>query len=137
LIILLALALYYGIIERIWYSSLAPATAIERIYKNLYRTGRPLTGIQNHSETANEFANRLIQRLNEYRSTSRVKGLFVVPHSEIAELTGMYNAVLFRDVSTRKDDFDHAWKTWKRIRWALWRARMITSSQRSRRRKKQ
>ncbi|HLF72819.1 MAG TPA: transglutaminase domain-containing protein, partial [Anaerolineales bacterium] len=50
-IILLSLLLYFTWIERWLYMRLAPATAVEKMYHQLYRLGRPLAGERTQAET--------------------------------------------------------------------------------------
>ena len=128
--LLLAILLYFTVIEPWWYRRLSPAIAIERLYRKLYRAGRPLILERAFSETAGEFAERMINELNNKFSTSRFKFLYANAHAEINDLTSLYHTVLFRDIHLKKQDFHKAWNSWKRIRWRLWFARAILSLRR-------
>jgi transglutaminase-like putative cysteine protease len=126
IILLFAFLLYFTVIEPWWYRQLSPSIAIERIYQNFYRTGRPLMGERTYSETAREFAERMTNKLNDKFSTSRFKFLYVNTHHEITNLTNLYHAVLFRNIDIPKNDFQVAWNSWKRIRLRLWFARLTS-----------
>jgi hypothetical protein len=128
IILLFAFILYFTVIEPWWYlRRLAPAIAIERIYRKFYRAGRPLRGKRISSETAHEFAARIISMLKDTDSTSRLRVLSANTHNEIHNLTSLYHTALFRDIQIQKKDSQVAWKLWKQIRWQLWFARAILS----------
>jgi transglutaminase-like putative cysteine protease len=126
--LLLVLLLYFTVIEPWWYlRRLSPTIAIERMYRKFYRAGRPLTEERLSSETAHEFAERIINLLSQKFSTSRFKFLYANTRNEVTDLTGLYHIALFRDIQIQKKDSHIAWKLWKRLRWQLWFARMKMS----------
>jgi len=125
--LLFVFLLYFTVIEPWWYlRRLSPAIAIERIYRKFYRAGHPLTGERIHSETAREFAERMLNALHNKFSTSRLKFLYANTQNEINDLTSLYHTALFRDVHIQKKDSHVAWKLWKHIRWQLWFARLTS-----------
>ena len=126
-ITLFGFILYFSVIEPWWYRRLSPALAIERMYQRFYRTGRPLLGKRTGSETAREFAERMINMLNDKFSASRVSPLYANTHHEIVDLTNLYHTVLFRNIHIHKSDFQIAWNAWRHIRWRLWFARTTMS----------
>lgn len=125
LALLIVTILYFTLIERWWYLRLAPAAAVERIYRRVYRAGRPLAGARTHAETAHEFAEKLIHALNRKRSRARFKKMYVDSQNEISELTNTYHSALFRQTAIRKQDSQRAWKLWSKLRWQLWFARVV------------
>lgn len=127
LFLLFAFLLYFSVIEPWWYRRLPPPLAIERLYRKFYRAGRPLMGERIYSETAREFAERMIQKLSDRFSISRFKFLYADTNHEVLNLTNLYHMVLFRDVHIHKEDFHSAWNAWRHIRLRLWFARMIMS----------
>ena len=120
MILLFAFLLYFSVIEPWWYRRLSPSIAIERLYRKFYRAGRPLMSERTYSETAREFAERMIDKMNNKFATSRFKFLYTNTHNEIINLTNLYHAVLFRDIHVHKKDFRIAWNAWRHIRWRLW-----------------
>ena len=126
LIVFVFSLLYFTVFERWWYLRLAPAIAIDLIYHRFYRAGRPLTGIRIPAETSNEFVERLKHRLHEESKTSWFKNLFMKLPDAINQLTSLYHSALFRDQQMQKQDARAALRTWKKLRWQLWAARLVT-----------
>jgi hypothetical protein len=122
--ILMALILYYTWIERWRYLRLAPATAIENIYRKLYRFGRPLAGERAKAETAYEFMQKLVHRLDTISQRSRFAKLFRSAQHDIELLTELYQATLFAHTNIQKQDTRKAVNTWKRLRLRLLMARI-------------
>ena len=69
---------------------------------------------------------RLKHRLNEESRISRFKNLFDRLPEEIDSLTDIYHTTLFRDQQIQKGDSRSALQTWKKLRWQLLLARLIT-----------
>ncbi|HSL45260.1 MAG TPA: transglutaminase-like domain-containing protein [Anaerolineales bacterium] len=130
-IVLLILILYLTLIERWLYMRLAPATALEKIYRRLYRLGRPLAGERTKAETANEFMQKLVNNLDGIKQYSRFKKLFVRAEDEIELLTGMYQETLFSDNKIQKHHVRKALKTWKGLRLRLLFTRMYVAVRRA------
>ncbi|MEO7841196.1 MAG: hypothetical protein ABIU06_17785, partial [Anaerolineales bacterium] len=122
-ILLLALG-YFVFIERWLYMRLAPAATIERIYQNLYRLGRPLAGKHRQAETAHEFTDRLIHKIEETKIRSGLAKLFASTQNDINQLTNIYYASLFSQHQTEKTDAIKAFKTWKHLRLRIIIARL-------------
>ena len=124
-IILVALIIYFAFIERWLYMRLVPADAVERIYRRLYRLGRPLAGEHIKAETASEFMRKLISSIDEIRKRSRVKNVLAPAPREIEGLTDLYQDSLFADQTIDKEDARSALRTWKNLRLRLLLARLI------------
>jgi transglutaminase-like putative cysteine protease len=123
-IIFLFLFLYYVIIERWHYLRLAPALAIEKIYRKLYRQGRSLAGERTKAETANEFMQKLLSKLDSVRKGSALKKSMFSAQNDIKLLTNLYQATLFSQSNIQKNDTRKALKAWKHLRLRLLIARM-------------
>ena len=115
---------YFIFIERWLFLRLVPAAAIERIYQTLYVLGRPLAGKRIQAETAQEFTDRLIHKIEETKKRSRLANLFSNSENDIELLTNIYYASLFSRHQTEKADAIRALKTWKRLRIRIIIARM-------------
>ncbi|MDQ3007144.1 MAG: DUF3488 and transglutaminase-like domain-containing protein, partial [Chloroflexota bacterium] len=115
---------YFVFIERWLYMRLAPATAIERIYQNLYRLGRPLAGKHRQAETAYEFTDRIIHEIEETKKRSGLAKLFASTQNDVELLTNIYYASLFSQHQTEKMDAIKAFKTWKHLRLRIIIARL-------------
>ena len=126
-LILLGLILYYTVVERWRYMRLAPAAAIEQIYRRLYRSGRPLAGERTKAETAYEFMQKLIDKINGIRAHSRLSKVFRNTQPDIEALTDLYQDMLFADNNIEKQGIRKAVNTWKRLRWRLLLARISSS----------
>ena len=123
-IIFLFLFLYYVIIERWQYLRLAPALAIEKIYRKLYRQGRSLAGERTKAETPNEFMQKLISKLDSVRQGSALKKSMLSAQNDIELLTDLYQGTLFRQNNVQKEDTKKALRMWKHLRVRLLIARM-------------
>jgi transglutaminase-like putative cysteine protease len=115
---------YFIFIERWLYMRLAPAAAIERIYQKLYELGRPLAGKYTQAETAYEFTERLIHRIEETKKRTRFAKFFANTQSDIERLTNIYYASLFSQYQSKKNDALTAFNTWKHLRPRLMIARL-------------
>jgi transglutaminase-like putative cysteine protease len=125
LVIVLVSILYLALIEPWWYlRRLAPATAIEKIYQKLYRLGRSLAGERTKAETANEFMQKLIYKMDQIKEGSRFTNLFFSAKQDIALLTDLYQDTLFTHNSIQRQDARAALNTWRRLRVRLWIARI-------------
>jgi transglutaminase-like putative cysteine protease len=123
-IVLFALLLYFAWIERWLYMRLAPATAVEKIYRRLYRLGRPLAGERTKAETAHEFMEKLVRKVNEVKKYPRFRNFFSSAQGDIETLTDMYQDTLFSDSAIGKGDSRTALNIWKHLRRRLLVARM-------------
>jgi hypothetical protein len=115
---------YFTLIERWWYLRLPPATAITRIYRRLYRLGRPLAGERTRAETAYEFMQKLVSGIERAKEHSRFTKLFSNARQDVELLTAMYQNTLFRRADVHKTEARKALNTWKRLRRRLWMARV-------------
>ena len=100
------------------------ATAIERMYQRLYRLGRPLAGERTHAETAHEFMQKLNDKLDEIETVSKWRGIYVTAQRDIRLLTNTYQASLFKEYQTNRNDVKLAFQTWRHLRWRLTYARL-------------
>jgi hypothetical protein len=112
------------IIERWQYMGLAPALAIEKIYRKLYRQGRSLAGERTRAETAHEFMQKLISKMDAIRKSSVSKKSMLRAQNNIELLTDLYQATLFRQSHMQKSDIEKALKAWKQLRLRLLITRM-------------
>ena len=123
---LLVVALvYFTLVERWLVLRLSPALAIESLTRRMYRYGRPLAGGYRRAETAQEFLDKLSQRLTELGGHPRFAKTMTHAQSEAQTLTGLYQSALFRRSSAQKKDAQEAWKIWKRLRRRLLFARAL------------
>ena len=123
-IILFVFVLYFTLIERWWYLRLAPATAIEKIYRRLYRMGRPLAGERTRAETAYEFMHKLASTINRFGERSHLRTLSLSTQRDIELLTDMYQDTLFSDNNIQRQHARQALSTWKHLRLRLMLARL-------------
>ena len=122
-ILLLGLLFYFTWMERWMYLRLAPAAAIERIYRRLYHMGRPLASERTKAETAYEFMKKLIYRIDAFRERSRYTNYLSRGPHEIEYLTDVYQNSLFADHRFGRHDVMTALQTWKHLRLRLLLAR--------------
>lgn len=124
-VILVVFILYFVWIERWLYMRLTPATALERIYRRLYRLARPLAGQRTKAETIHEFQQKVFHQIDAMKGYSRFRKLLSQTQSDMEMLTAMYQGTLFRDHKIEKKDVRQAFHTWKHLRSRLWIARLI------------
>jgi transglutaminase-like putative cysteine protease len=122
--ILISFLLYYSVIEGWRYLRLAPALAIEKIYRKLYRQGRSLAGERTRAETAREFKLKLVDRMDTTGKKTIIKRLLSRARGDVELLTDLYQATLFSQNNIQKSDVRKALRTWRRLRWRLLMARM-------------
>ena len=120
---LLGLLFYFTWMERWMYLRLAPAAAIERIYRRLYHMGRPLASERTKAETAYEFMKKLIYRIDAFRERSRYTNYLSRGPHEIEYLTDVYQNSLFAEHRFGRHDVMTALQTWKHLRLRLLLAR--------------
>ncbi|HET9590754.1 MAG TPA: transglutaminase-like domain-containing protein [Anaerolineales bacterium] len=118
---------YFTFLEGWWLMRLAPEAAIERIYRRLYRLGRPLAGDRARAETAYEFMRKLVSRIDNLGNNSRFTNLFSSVRRDIEMLTALYQDSLFSNSHVEKNDSRKAWIAWRHARLWLWVARLIDS----------
>jgi len=125
--LLLLFFVYFTLIERWLYLRLAPAIAIERIYRRLYRHGRTLAGERARAETAYEFEKLLIAKIEaiKARSRARLARVFSRAQQDIELLTELYQSSLFTETHTEKNHARLALNTWKHLRLRLIMATVI------------
>ena len=123
-IIFITFLLYYSVIEGWRYLRLAPALAIEKIYRKLYRQGRSLAGERTRAETAREFKLKLVDRMDTTGKKTIIKRLLFRARNDVELLTDLYQATLFSQNNIQKSDVKKALRTWKHLRWRLLMARM-------------
>ncbi len=116
--------LYFAWIERWLYLRLSPAAAVEKIYRRLYRVGRPLAGGRTNAETAYEYMQKLINAIQTIRERSRFTTYLSKASQDIQFLTDIYQAALFAHHTLNKDDIRTTLNTWKRLRVLLYLARV-------------
>jgi transglutaminase-like putative cysteine protease len=108
--------LYFLIFERMLFLSLTPQTAIEILYRRVYRIGRPLAGEYNRSETAFEFMEKLIRTIQSIPSNAN---RWQQTQENIERLTSLYYSSLFSTYTTSKKDVRTAFHIWRQLRWSL------------------
>jgi transglutaminase-like putative cysteine protease len=131
-LILVLFLLYFILIEQWLYMRLAPALAIERVYRRLYRLGRPLAGERALAETAYEFMRKLLSEIDRMRQDSRFTKLFSSVQKDIELLTDLYQDTLFSHKELQKNDARIALKIWKHLRLRLMVARINVIARRLR-----
>lgn len=125
-IILSLFLLYFGFIEGWLYVRLAPAMAIERVYRRLYRLGRPLAGERAQAETAFEFMQKLLSKIDRLGRHSRFTKLFSSVQQDIELLTDLYHNTLFSRNELQKHDARMAFRTWRHLRLRLMLTRAMS-----------
>ena len=123
-LVLILFLLYFTLIEGWIYTRLAPAMAIEKVYRRLYRLGRPLAGERAKAETAYEFMQKLVTTVDALRGHSRFTKLFSRVRQDVELLTDLYQNTLFSRNELRKNDARIALNTWRHLRLRLLIARI-------------
>ena len=117
--------LYFTFLERWWYlRHLTPVTAIEKMYRRLYRLGRPLAGERTRAETAYEFMQKVVVRIDELRGHSPFPKFLLRAQNDIEVLTCLYQYTLFSHNEIQKQDARNALHAWRHLRMRLIFARI-------------
>jgi transglutaminase-like putative cysteine protease len=126
-IILFISFVYFVLLEPWLFLRLAPSATVEKIYRRLYRLGRPLAGQRTRAETAYEFKKKLAANIDALQKSSRFEKIFLRAESDLALLTAIYQETLFGHNVVQKHDARKAFHVWTRLRRRLWFARLIAS----------
>ena len=129
-ILFFALVLYFLWIEPWLYMRMPPATAVEKMYRQLYRLGRSLAGERTKAETAYEFMEKLNTQTNTIRERSRFTAYLFHIQRDVKSLTDVYQNSMFAPHIMSKNDVRTALNTWKQLRLRLLAARIHVSMQR-------
>jgi hypothetical protein len=113
---LILLFLYYAIFERLIFLNLKPLTAIEILYQRYYRAGRPLAGKYTRAETAHEFTDKLIHKIEDIYIQSKSKNFPRRIRISANQFTNIYQVSLFSNHVVDKRDTRIAFKLWRRLR---------------------
>jgi hypothetical protein len=119
--------LYFALIERWWYlRRLAPSTAITKLYRRLYRLGRPLAGERTRAETAHEYMQKLVDGIEALRVNegSRFAKFLSGTRQDVELLTDLYQDALFSHNRMQRNEARKALNTWKHLRLRLSIARI-------------
>jgi transglutaminase-like putative cysteine protease len=125
LVIPLGVVLYFTWMERWLYLRLAPATAVEKTYRRLYRLGRRLAGERTQAETAFEFMQKVIEKIDHIKARSRFTDYLLRAQQDVRLLTGLYQDTLFAQHRINRDDARTAFNTWRHLRLRLLVATII------------
>jgi len=115
LLVLILLFLYYAVLERIIFMTLKPQAAIEKLFQRYYRLGRPLAGELQRAETAYEFTNKLIFKLEDVYIDSN-SSLLINARTVLMQFTKIHQLSLFSNHNVNKDDIRLAFQYWKQLR---------------------
>lgn len=124
-VIPLGLVLYFAWMERWLYLRLAPATAVEKTYRRLYRLGRRLAGERTRAETAHEFMEKLIHKIDLIKARTRSSNYLLHAQQDIRLLTGLYQDTLFAQHAIDRSDARTAFNAWRHLRLRLMVAMII------------
>ena len=116
-LVILVVLVYFAILEPLMLARIAPAAAIENLYKRLYRSGRPLAGERVHAETAYEFTQKLIETIQSVNAKSTRASDEL--QKDMQHLTLIYQSSLFSNHTVAQQDVKMALMIWRRLRRAL------------------
>ena len=123
-VVLLLIVLYFAFFERMFFMSIAPLTAIEILYRRYYRSGRSLAGQWVRAETAYEFTNKLVRRLEEIRKDPTGRWTIKKLESDVNRLTNIYYSTLFSNHKVEKNEVRTALQIWRSLRMVLFKERL-------------
>jgi len=123
--ILFVTIIYFAFIERWLYLRLAPTLAIERIYQNFYRVGRPLAGKWEPAETSSEYLSKIMSTAITIKNQNRFVKLLDDLKVNASQLTVLYHSTLFAVHKTSSKDVRDAWKIWIRLRRQIYVTRFL------------
>jgi transglutaminase-like putative cysteine protease len=124
--LLTLVVVYYSFVERWLAMRLAPEAAIHLLYQRFYGMARPFAGAWTRAETSSEFLHKFIGRLAAWDRRASTAKLSAQMIANASALTEMYQASLFANRRTGRQDAARAWCVWKRLRVQLLRARLLS-----------
>jgi hypothetical protein len=98
---------------------------VEKTYRRLYRLGRRLAGERTRAETAHEFMEKLIQKIDHIKARSRSSNYLPHVQQDIRLLSGLYQDTLFAQHTINRDDARRAFNAWRHLRLRLMVATII------------
>jgi transglutaminase-like putative cysteine protease len=104
----------------------SPAGAIAALYRRVAASGRRLVPLS-PSLTPSEFAAALGSQLLAAARQRRLNSILAPAAGEIAQLAGLYAWMSYSPRPLARDDQVRAIRTWRRLRWRLWLARLLKS----------
>lgn len=123
-LMLLAVVLYFTVVERMWMLRRAPENAVAHMYQRYYRLGRPLAGERTRAETASEFTEKLVRKMDQMKSTSKHAKAF---RQEAYQLTNVFLLSLFSNHQINQQEIRNTYDAWKQMRHQLLTARLLNS----------
>jgi len=125
MVILISMLIFFVFIERWSYLRLSPEIALDQIYQNFYRAGRPLAGEWNHAETSTEYMHKISNKLSIIKIDSRFVNICDRLINDANRLTRIYHLALFIEHKIDKSDVRTAWSIWIRLRRRLYLIRFL------------
>jgi hypothetical protein len=108
---------------------LPSATAITRLYRNLYQQGKRLETVTPPSATPHEFAEALARQVADLKSPGRWGKTLDDVQPDAASLADLYSRTIYSPRPPSKMEQRQAIHAWERLRLPLWLARWLKNSQ--------
>ncbi len=97
-----------------------PQDAMQQIYKRLYQSARPLTGVKTRNATPLEFSNRLQSHLLTRQKGKPVTETLKRVLQDINNITELYTVGIYSSKIPGRVEISRSLRLWRRLRWRLW-----------------
>ena len=125
LLVLLTGNFTWNKIDRWRLERMAPTTAITILQRRLYNHGHRLNGSHSSGDTPFEFADALINHIDNLAMRKRWGQLLLPAQQEVQWLTQLYVQTLYSPHHFNAIDQSHAIQVWQRLKRRLWLARLL------------
>jgi hypothetical protein len=98
---------------------LAPASAIQLIFKRLRRLARPISGSAPLDQTATQYASDLNKQLSLLKTPVQTQSYLSPAPLEVNQLADLYSRSLFAPTIPNQVEARKAIQTWSRLRWRV------------------
>jgi hypothetical protein len=127
--------LFAGLLWTLWdvirIKRLAPASAIQLVFKRLRRLARPISGMIPVDQTATQYAFDLNKQLSLLKTSEQTQNYLSPAFHEVNQLADLYSRSLFAPTVPDRKEAQQAIQTWSRLRWRVLLANLFSIKNRS------
>lgn len=131
LVIVLIVLLLWTLWDTLRFKRLAPASAIQLVFKRLRRLARPISGSIAIDQTAAQYASDLNKQLSLLKIPVQTQPYLSPALHEVNQLAELYSRSLFAPTLPDQTEARNAVRTWSRLRWRVILANLFTINNRS------
>jgi transglutaminase-like putative cysteine protease len=108
---------------------LEPSGTVAALYRRLYRQGRTLDKEISPAHTPYEFARQLVGQITHLVQAGKFQHRLAPAVEEVERLADLYARSIYSPRPAGSEDQQTAIRTWKKLHWRLWLARLVVKKQ--------